>query len=348
MQPSYCTMPQVKEREFSRNVGSEQERMIRLNEKKWANGTKLKYYFFKGSDGSPNAWKGSTQSINIVKNAFKKWMDVGIGIQFEETNVKNDSQIRIGFDRNDGAWSYLGRDIIDLPDVANKNKRTMNLGWDSLDTAIHEIGHTLGFPHEHQNPKAGIVWDEPAVYNALAAPPNNWSNATTYHNIIRKISPDSIQGSDHDADSIMHYPFGPGLILSPVKYRNGIRPAGGLSPRDLEWVKFFYPKLNISSYITIKEAVSESMNILPGEQKNFIFKPPRTKRYNIATFGEMDTVMVLFEKNGNDEIYLEGDDDSGQDYNAQIVRSLDKNKEYFIRIRLYYKNRDGNGAVMVW
>ncbi|WP_265939207.1 M12 family metallopeptidase [Bacillus thuringiensis] len=45
----------------------------------------------------------------------------------------------------------------------------MNFGWyitrnpSEIDTAIHEIGHTLGFPHEHQNTKSGIEWDEEAV-----------------------------------------------------------------------------------------------------------------------------------------------------------------------------------------
>ena len=70
----------------------------------------------------------------------------------------------------------------------------MNFGWGLTSdprreiAAVHEIGHTLGFPHEHQNPFAGIVWDEPAVYNTFAAPPNSWPQATTFHNIIRKIS----------------------------------------------------------------------------------------------------------------------------------------------------------------
>ena len=46
----------------------------------------------------------------------------------------------------------------------------MNFGWDvstpyGKDTALHEIGHALGFPHEHQNPNAGIVWDVDAVNN---------------------------------------------------------------------------------------------------------------------------------------------------------------------------------------
>ena len=55
--------------------------------------------------------------------------------------------------------------------AADPNERTMNFGWDLTtsyghDTALHEIGHTLGFPHEHQNPTAGIVWNEPAVLAA--------------------------------------------------------------------------------------------------------------------------------------------------------------------------------------
>jgi hypothetical protein len=42
------------------------------------------------------------------------------------------------------------------------------------DTALHGIGHTLGLPHEHQNPNAGIVWDEKTVYTSLGGPPNSW------------------------------------------------------------------------------------------------------------------------------------------------------------------------------
>jgi hypothetical protein len=347
--PNYCSMPQVKERVFDRSVGRDRERMILLTAKKWVNGTKLKYYFSKGTaDGYPNATKGSTTSMNIVRNAFKKWMNLGIGLIFEETTNKNEAEVRISFDASDGAWSYVGRDIIDLPEAKDKNNFTMNLGWDEEDTALHEIGHTMGFPHEHQNPKAGLVWNEEAVYAALAAPPNRWSRETTFWNIIRKINPDEVQGSEHDADSIMHYPFEAGLINSPAKYRNGLNPAGGLSPRDIQWAKTFYPKLSASSYITLKEAVSESMNIRPSEQKNFIFKPKTTRKYNISTFGDMDTVMVLFEKSSTGEKYLEGDDDSGENYNSKIVRKLEAGKEYIIRIRLYYKNRQGSGAVMVW
>jgi len=73
----------------------------------------------------------------------------------------------------------VGREREAMIDISSSpDERSMNFGWDisdEVDTAIHEIGHTLGAPHEHQNPNAGIVWDEEAVYNALAQPPNSWN-----------------------------------------------------------------------------------------------------------------------------------------------------------------------------
>jgi len=76
----------------------------------------------------------------------------------------------------------------------------MNFGWDlttpyGRDTALHEIGHTLGFPHEHQNPNAGIVWDEDAVLDYFRGPPNNWNDQQINWNILRKLLPGSVTGS---------------------------------------------------------------------------------------------------------------------------------------------------------
>ena len=85
---------------------------------------------------------------------FGVWEKVGLGLEFAEVQSRDDAEIRIGFMRGDGAWSYVGRDVF----LAGRNERTMNFGWDirnDIDTPVHEIGHTLGFPHEHQNPNAG-------------------------------------------------------------------------------------------------------------------------------------------------------------------------------------------------
>ena len=134
----------------------------------------------------------------------------------------NDAEIRIGFLQGDGAWSYVGRDVIDIP---GQHERTMNFGWDlkrdprGVDTPVHEIGHTLGFPHEHQNPFAGIVWDESAVYRFFAGSPNFWSRQKTFHNVLRKLPERSVEGSKWDPNSIMHYPFDAGLIERDLVFR---------------------------------------------------------------------------------------------------------------------------------
>ncbi len=83
----------------------------------------------------------------------------------------------------------VGRDVLSVP----VDEPTTVYGWDlttpyGRGTALHEIGHVLGMEHEHQNPFAGIKWHEQAVYDALAAPPNNWDHNTTFHNILEKLT----------------------------------------------------------------------------------------------------------------------------------------------------------------
>ncbi|PWJ57351.1 astacin (peptidase family M12A) [Dyadobacter jejuensis] len=347
---SYCKLMSVPPRPLAPDVVGMRASMILMSRNKWANGTKLKYYFFNGSnDGSPSTWKGTKAQMDVVRAAFAAWKNVGIGLEFTETSDKNEAEIRIGFMRGDGSWSYLGRDIIDF--VPSPDERTMNFGWDisnEIDTAIHEIGHTLGAPHEHQNPFAGIVWDEEAVYAALAAPPNNWSRETTFHNIIRKLNPQEVEGSTHDPNSVMHYPFGPGLILEPEGFRNGIFPAGGLSAKDKEFVAKFYPPFPKNDEVEMTLGKSEILNIEAGGQKNFIFKPKISKRYKIETFGQMDTVMVLLERTATDDIYMAGDDDSGTWFNSKLHIRLIKGREYVIRLRLYYAESHGSGSIMVY
>jgi Astacin (Peptidase family M12A) len=355
---AYCSLPQVPPRELSPDVGGDRRELILVLDKKWVNGTVLHYYFFdKPADGETvffndgtsefRTWTTNAAEKNAVRQAFDLWKGVGIGLEFREVPTRDEAEIRIGFMRGDGAWSYIGRDILNI----GRNQRTMNFGWNvtnDVDTAVHEIGHTLGFPHEHQNPNAGIVWDDEAVYAALARPPNEWDRATTFHNILSKISPDTIQGSSWDPDSIMHYPFEAGLIREPPAFRNGLNPAGGLSERDQTWVKTFYPPLTQNDYTEIKAFESVELDIAPREQRNFVFRPDSTRYYDLRTFGQSDTVMVLFEDDNGELRYLTGDDDSGYDYNASIRMKLFKGRKYVLRVRLYYSEGSGRTAVMVW
>lgn len=215
-------------------------RLLRQNQYKWINGTQLRYWFF----DKPGAWAGSEAQRAIVRSAFAKWKAVGIGLSFLEVERRAEADVRIAFEKGGGHWSWLGTDVLTPRD----DPRTMNLDHEAdeeafLETALHEIGHTLGFPHEHQNPIAGITWDEAAVYRQMAAAPNKWSRATTRHNILDKLPQDDVQGSSWDPKSVMHYWFEPGLILEPARYRKGLYPPGGLSTRDRKWARHFYPPI---------------------------------------------------------------------------------------------------------
>jgi hypothetical protein len=343
---SYCSMPEVPERALDPDVPPGRARLIRMLDDKWVNGTILHYCFF----DRPPAWTTTDAEKDVVRQAFKIWKDVGIGLDFQEVSALDEAEIRIGFQRGDGAWSYIGRGLLNI----GTTQRTMNFGWDltrrarEIDTAVHEIGHTLGFPHEHQNPNAGIVWDEEAVYASLGKPPNSWSRNTTFHNIIRKIQPDTVQGSSWDPHSIMHYPFERGLIQAPEEYRAGLDPEPGLSERDKAWVRTLYPTLNPQDYSELRPFESASLNIAPGSQVNFVIRPTATRGYEIRTFGASDTVIVLFEDENGELRYLAGDDDSGESFNARLQIRLLKGRRYVLRVRLYYEDRAGETAVMMW
>jgi hypothetical protein len=240
-----------------------------------------------------------------------------------------EAETRIGFMQGDGSWSFIGRDIIDIP---GQGERTMNFGWDlqtdprRVDVPVHEIGHTLGFPHEHQNPFAGIVWNEQNVLSYFGGPPTSWSEETTRTNILNKLSPGDVRGTQWDPNSIMHYAFALGLIDKPEEYRGGLTPAGGLSTLDLKEVRFFYPPIDDASHAELKAFRSEPLPLAPAEQKNYVIRPSVSREYTIQTFGESDAVMVLFEDQNGDLKYLAGDDDSGTPRNSQLKVRLMKGK----------------------
>ena len=355
----YCSVKASAPVQLPAHLAAERTSALLVLARKWANGTVLHYYFYTDpqrdgervtlADGT-REWRtyvGAEAQKQIVRDAFASWKALGIGLDFKETTDRSEAEIRIGFMAGDGSWSYIGTEILDQ----GRDDRTMNFGWDlrgQPDTALHEIGHTLGLPHEHQNGNSGIEWDEEAVYRDLAGPPNHWKRERTRFNIIRKLEPDSVQGSSWDPDSIMHYPFKAGLIRRPEAYSNGLRPAGGLSARDVTWIKTFYPENPNAGMRRLEPAESQPLGVQAGEQANFLIEPRATRKYKIQTFGACDTQVVLFEQVGGDWRFLESDDDSGEDRNATLQLKLFQGREYVLRIRLYFSQGSGETAVMMW
>jgi hypothetical protein len=340
----FCAVPELPPRELGPNVSAERARLIRYGGRKWVNGTTLHYYFFED-----DRWGAGTDQKDLVREGFDVWKDVGIGLNFVEVSSADDAEVRIGFQQGDGYWSYVGTDVLGI----GQAERTMNFGQDltqdrrGVDVPVHEIGHTLGFPHEHQNPFAGITWDEDAVYAYFGGPPNNWDRDTIDHNILRKIPQGQVEGSEWDPDSIMHYAFEAGLIAAPAQYVPGLFPAAGLSETDKQQARFFYPPIAVV-YPELRPYESQRLSLSPGEQKDFTIRPAATREYRIQTFGYTDSVMVLFEEHDGDFQFVAGDDDSGWDRNARLQLRLYAGRTYALRIRLYYQWASGDMAVLLW
>lgn len=320
------------------DLSPRRDRLIRLLRLKWVNGTVLHYCFF----GAPAPQK------EAVRKAFQEWKDLGIGLEFAEVADRSEAEIRIAFDQGEGSWSYVGRDVLGI----SANEPTMNFGWDLTDdygrtTALHEIGHTLGLPHEHQNPFAGIVWDEAKVYEFFSGPPNHWPPDQTLHNVLRKIDASEVEGSSWDPDSVMEYWFPAGLIKEPARFQEGLNPPGGLSANDKEWVRKFFPPLAPSIRV-LQPFQSAALSLSPGEQADFALEPQASRTYEIGTFGTADTVMVLFEEVDGGLRYVSGDDDSGEDRNSRISTKLFQGRRYVVRVRLYWAGESGQTAIMYW
>jgi hypothetical protein len=357
----YCSLPSQRPPSFADGLDPDRLSALFATHFTWVNGTVLHYYFFdRETDGSvidiPEtgerawvSWVGGKEQQDVVRECFQTWKALGIGLEFAEVRDRTEAELRIGFQRGDGSYSKLGRTALDVP----ADLRTMNFGWDltapgKKSTALHEIGHALGMPHEHQSPFAGIVWDEERVYEALAGPPNFWDRAKTLHNIIAKYRPEDVDGTPWDSDSIMHYPIPEGWILKPEEFHQGIRPPGTLSAQDSAYARRKYPRLAPPEPPALVPLRSVPLVLLPGEQADFLLAPDATRDYSVGTFGDNDTVLVLFEEIDGEPRYLAGVDDGGLPDNGVLTVHLVKGRRYHVRVRMRAVWGSGQAALMCW
>ena len=218
---------------------------------------------------------GKLNGIDTVKRVVMEILQPLVGIKFEFVN--RNGNIKIGFDTNEGAYSYVGTDCLQYT-----NEKTMNLGWLDVGTIIHEFLHALGCIHEHQNPKNNSIdWNKNKVY-CWAKQTQDWNPEVTCHNIFEKYNQEQLNGSDFDIDSIMLYFF-------PDKFTNnnkGTKQNFVLSETDKQWLKNMYP-INGES----KKSNGESKN---GGNKVIVPESEKEKNKKKGSFIDNWLIVILF------------------------------------------------------
>jgi len=193
--------------------------------KLWPNGTTLHVRFLGGE---------AADHTKVAKWA-KAWSEFA-NVTFVFDDAPN-AEIRISFEKGQGSWSYIGRDIVDM--VPDQKQATMNLGWLDEANVLHQFGHVLGLQHEHQNPYEPVPWDEKAVYDLFGGPPNFWDKPTIARNILEPYSKDAYPiPKPFDAKSIMLYSFPNDLTKGDFSLQAGTT----LSASDKAFIAKLYRK----------------------------------------------------------------------------------------------------------
>lgn len=201
-----------------------------INSKLWSPGRTLRVRFLGGTN----------QVQQKVIEYANKWCEC-TSLKFDFGNHP-DAEIRIDF-VSDGSWSYIGTDCLVFP----QDEATMNFGWFDQPVAeeeysrviVHEFGHAIGMPHEHNHPGVDIPWNKEAVYRYYTNPPNNWTTDQVDNNLFAKYEKSQTSFAEFDKNSIMLYPIPAQFVTDPsfaVEWNNT-----KLSDTDKAFMHKMYP-----------------------------------------------------------------------------------------------------------
>jgi hypothetical protein len=166
------------------------------------------------------------------------WYTGGCGIQFKWTAGTGDIRVSRG---SGGYWSYLGTDIFQIP----KNRQTMNLQGFTMSTpeseykrvVRHELGHSIGFPHEHMRKDLVERLDANKTIQWFRQY-QGWDQQTVQEQVLTPLDERSLMATPADQNSIMCYQL-PGSIT-----KDGKPIVGGtdINQSDQAFANKLYPR----------------------------------------------------------------------------------------------------------
>lgn len=189
------------------------------------------------SGGADAKWN-DTQKLNLtycISDSFGSNKNMVVEAMYEATENGWEQVANVNFvhaaSEDSNCTAYNGNVVFDIRPVSNQpylaraffpnqSRSTRNVlvdssafgpySWPLENVLLHELGHALGFRHEHTRPEAGQCYED-----------SSWRELTEY-----------------DSASVMHYPqcggTGPDLTMSPLDAEGAAAlygpPSGGSDP----------------------------------------------------------------------------------------------------------------------
>jgi len=175
------------------------DRGVMLKTAIWPKGARLKVSFI---DGTPLQQRR-------VKTHAPVWSEYS-GLTFAFVPAP-DGDIRISFEPGSLSYSAIGTEATTI----RVGDPTMTLAQladtlgetDARALVLHEFGHALGLVHEHQNPAAGIHWNQAAAFKYYGGRPFYLTPSEISSQILDAFDETSTNHSKFDPQSIMVYPI---------------------------------------------------------------------------------------------------------------------------------------------
>lgn len=198
----------------------------------WDQGTTLKVKILTGSQALKDLVMAAARDWEKYANIHFEFVDYG------ETNIR--ILLATGLGHN----SSLGTQCNNVPqDQQTMNIDTSNFFWQGKfypvefqGTVEHELGHAIGFLHEHFSPVSTIKWNKEAVYKDIMAS-DGWTKEEIDYNLFQTFAVSYTNGTKYDSKSIMHYYIKSNWTLDGFAVKSNYV----LSEGDKELARIAYP-----------------------------------------------------------------------------------------------------------